>query len=186
MTDTVRQLVKDSGYPNMKVLEFAFDSRDTGSANDYLPHNYERNCVVYTGTHDNETLVSWYGTITEEERQMVRDYVYNDKVADKEMYKELVYLAESCVADMCIIPIQDWLGYDNSARMNQPSTLGNNWKWRLTNGEITDELLKEILTMTARYGRASEIWLKEQAEKKAAEEKAKKAAEKEAAETSEA
>lgn len=177
MTDTVRQLVKDSGYPNMKVLEFAFDSRDTGSANDYLPHNYERNCVVYTGTHDNETLVSWFKTITEEERQMVRDYIHNDKVAAKWMYKEMVYLAQSSVADMCIIPIQDWLGYDNSARMNQPSTLGNNWKWRLTEGEITDELLEEIFTMTKRYGRISQIWLKEQAEKKAAEEKAKKAAE---------
>ena len=64
MSETVRQLVRDSGFPGMKVLEFAFDSRDTGSASDYLPHNYPVNSVAYTGTHDNETLVSWYQTIT--------------------------------------------------------------------------------------------------------------------------
>ena len=61
MTDSVKRLVEESGYPNMKVIEFAFDERDTGNASDYLPHNYTNNCVVYTGTHDNETLLGWYG-----------------------------------------------------------------------------------------------------------------------------
>ena len=72
MSETVRQLVQDSGFPGMKVLEFAFDSRDTGSASDYLPHNYPVNSVAYTGTHDNETLVSWYQTITSAERTTAR------------------------------------------------------------------------------------------------------------------
>ena len=63
MTDSVKRLVEESGYPNMKVIEFAFDERDTGNASDYLPHNYTNNCVVYTGTHDNETLLGWYGVI---------------------------------------------------------------------------------------------------------------------------
>ncbi len=77
MSETVRQLVRDSGFPGMKALEFAFDSRDTGSASDYLPHNYPVNSVAYTGTHDKETLVSWYQTITSAERAMVRDYLYD-------------------------------------------------------------------------------------------------------------
>ncbi len=75
VTDSVRWLVRESGFPGMKVLEFAFDSRDTGSANDYLPHNYAENSVAYTGTHDNETIVGWFESITEEERQAARDYM---------------------------------------------------------------------------------------------------------------
>ena len=73
MTDTVRKLVYDSGFPNMKVLEFAFDSRDTGSASDYLPHNYTENCVAYTGTHDNETIIGWLDCITKAQKTMARD-----------------------------------------------------------------------------------------------------------------
>ena len=153
MTDTVRELVKDSCYPNMKVLEFAFDSRDLGSASDYLPHNYPNNCVVYTGTHDNETLASWYKTIRPEERQMVKDYLHNQKVTEKTVHTEMIVLAMRSVADTCIIPIQDYFGYDNSARMNHPSTTGSNWKWRLTEGEITEEMLKEIGELTRIYGR---------------------------------
>ena len=153
MTDTVRELVKDSCYPNMKVLEFAFDSRDLGSASDYLPHNYPNNCVVYTGTHDNETLASWYKTIRPEERQMVKDYLHNQKVTEKTVHTEMIVLAMRSVADTCIIPIQDYFGYDNSARMNHPSTTGSNWKWRLAEGEITEEMLKEIGELTRIYGR---------------------------------
>lgn len=156
MTDSVRQLVKDSGYPNMKVLEFAFDARDTGSASDYLTHNYPKNCVVYTGTHDNETLTSWYKNIKPEERQMVKDYLHNQKVTYKNVHKELIALAMRSVANLCIIPIQDYFGYDNKARINQPSTMGANWKWRLKEGEITDKLLEEIKALTAVYGRLSE------------------------------
>jgi len=155
MTDSVRQLVKDSGYPNMKVLEFAFDARDTGSASDYLPHNYTENCVVYTGTHDNETLCSWYKNILPEERKLLRDYLHNTKVADKWIYKDIICLAMRSVANMCIIPVQDYLGYDNRARMNTPSTLGKNWQWRLRKEELTEELLEEILGYAKTYGRIS-------------------------------
>lgn len=92
MSDTVRQLVRDSGFPGMKVLEFAFDSRDTGSASDYLPHNYPVNSVAYTGTHDNETLVSWYQTISAAERAMVRDYLYDYATPDEQLYKSMIAL----------------------------------------------------------------------------------------------
>ena len=153
MTDSVRQLVRESGFPNMKVLEFAFDSRDSGAANDYLPHNYGENCVVYTGTHDNETIAGWLGCIKEEERQMARDYLCNHHTPDEELYRSFVSLAMMSRAGTCIIPIQDYLGLDNSCRMNQPGTVGKNWCWRVKQEQFTKELQEEILALTKRYGR---------------------------------
>ena len=153
MSDTVRQLVRDSGFPGMKVLEFAFDSRDTGSASDYLPHNYPVNSVAYTGTHDNETLVSWYQTVTDAERAMVRDYLYDYATPEEQLYKSMIALILRSAAATCIIPMQDWLGLDNSARINQPSTVGQNWRWRLKKPQLTKKLQKEICQLTTRYGR---------------------------------
>ena len=153
MSDTVRQLVRDSGFPGMKVLEFAFDSRDTGSASDYLPHNYPVNSVAYTGTHDNETLVSWYQTITGAERAMVRDYLFDYATPEEQLYKSMIALILRSAAATCIIPMQDWLGLDNSARINQPSTVGQNWRWRLKKSQLTKKLQKEICQLTTRYGR---------------------------------
>ena len=153
MSDTVRQLVRDSGFPGMKVLEFAFDSRDTGSASDYLPHNYPVNSVAYTGTHDNETLVSWYQTISDAERAMVRDYLYDYATPDEQLYKSMIALILRSAAAKCIIPMQDWLGLDNAARINKPSTVGQNWRWRLKKTQLTKKLQKEICQLTTRYGR---------------------------------
>ena len=153
MSDTVRQLVRDSGFPGMKVLESAFDSRDTGSASDYLPHNYPVNSVAYTGTHDNETLVSWYQTITGAERAMVRDYLFDYATPEEQLYKSMIALILRSAAATCIIPMQDWLGLDNSARINQPSTVGQNWRWRLKKPQLTKKLQKEICQLTTRYGR---------------------------------
>ena len=106
MSETVRQLVRDSGFPGMKVLEFAFDSRDTGSASDYLPHNYPVNSVAYTGTHDNETLVSWYQTVTDAERAMVRDYLYDYATPEEQLYKSMIALILRSAAATCIVPMQ--------------------------------------------------------------------------------
>jgi len=178
MTDSVRQLVKDSGYPNMKVLEFAFDSRDTGAANDYLPHNYGENCVVYTGTHDNETISGWFVGIKEEERKMARDYLCDHYTPDDEIYHAFVSVAMLSKAAACIIPIQDHMGLDNSCRMNQPSTVGKNWRWRVLAEQLTDELADQIAELSMRYGRMN--WpaydtyrrAKKLAEAKAAAEKA--------------
>ncbi|MCI5700209.1 MAG: 4-alpha-glucanotransferase [Lachnospiraceae bacterium] len=153
VTDSVRQLVLDSGFPGMKVLEFAFDSRDSGSANDYLPHNYPENCVAYTGTHDNETLVGWFNSISKEEQEKARDYLCDHYTPKKWLYKSFVSLVMRSNAKCCIIPIQDYLGYDNRSRINKPSTIGINWRWRLKEGELTDELKEEILAITKRYGR---------------------------------
>ena len=154
MTDSVRQLVRESGFPNMKVLEFAFDSRDTGAAADYLPYNYNSNCVVYTGTHDNETLQGWFKSINEEEIKLVRDYLAAEKTPLKELHKPMIRAAMSSVAATCIIPMQDYLGLDNSARTNKPSTVGQNWRWRVDAKALTPALAKEIYKSVKIYGRA--------------------------------
>lgn len=153
VTDSVRQLVWESGFPGMKVLEFAFDTRDTGCASDYLPHNYVENTVCYTGTHDNETINGWFNTVTKEERQMARDYLCDQYTPNKYLHKSFISLIMRSRSNMCIIPMQDYLGLDNKARMNQPSTVGTNWKWRITEEQLSKELQNEILTMTTRYGR---------------------------------
>ena len=155
MTEGVRRLVKDSGFPNMKVLQFAFDKEDIGGGNDYLPHNYNQNCVVYTGTHDNETISGWFLGLGKEDRDFVRDYMGDHDTANKWMYKNLIAMAMRTTAKMCIIPAQDWLGLDNSSRMNTPGTVDANWSWRLCPGQITDELAEEVLIITKRFGRAN-------------------------------
>lgn len=153
VTDSVRQLVAESGFPGMKVLEFAFDARDSGSASDYLPHNYPVNSVAYTGTHDNETIVGWFESIAAEERKKAREYLCDAYTPQRWLYKSFISLVMRSRAKLCVIPMQDYLGCTNQCRMNQPSTLGKNWRWRLTKEELTEELQKEIKELTMRYGR---------------------------------
>ncbi|MCX4268040.1 MAG: 4-alpha-glucanotransferase [Lachnospiraceae bacterium] len=153
VTDSVRQLVADSGFPGMKVLEFAFDSRDSGSANDYLPHNYMENSVAYTGTHDNETICGWFESISKAEQQMAREYLCDLYTPKELLYKAFIALVMRSNAKTCIIPMQDYLGYDNTCRINTPSTVGTNWRWRLTEEDLSKELQEEILGIAKRYGR---------------------------------
>ncbi len=147
ITDSVREMVKQSGFPNMKVLEFAFDARDSGGS-EYLPHNYPENCVAYTGTHDNQTIRSWFQTITEEERQMVRDYTSDRYTPDEKIGKTMVGILMRSRANLCMIPLQDYLGLDDRSRMNTPSTVGENWRWRMKKDALQPELKEEILRLT--------------------------------------
>ena len=156
LTDTVRRLVADCGFPGMKVLEFAFDSRDSSSARDYLPHNYPEHCVVYTGTHDNETVAGWYGSILPEERAAVCRYLHRAPDAVEPLHWDFVCTAMASVGRWCIIPLQDYLGLDNRARINHPSTLGGNWRWRVEAGALTGELAARIRAVTETYGRLPE------------------------------
>jgi len=153
LTDSVIALVKRTGYPGMKVLQFAFDSREDS---DYLPHNYTKNSVVYTGTHDNETTVGWFKTLKKIDRQMALDYLnMKEFETDKDIAWAFIKLAMSSVSDLCIIPMQDYLGLGNEARINHPSTLGNgNWEWRMKKGAFTKKLAKEIEDITSLYARA--------------------------------
>ena len=162
ITDTVKQLVKDSGFPNMKVLEFAFDDRDSSSSdyseNPYLPFNYTRNCVVYTGTHDNETLRGWLDSITPQELKNVRRYLGAPKSVKKKTLADLlIRQALGSVADMAIIPMWDYLRLDNSARINTPSTLGDNWRWRMDSQAINKKTARKIRKFTSVYGRINKL-----------------------------
>ena len=181
VTDAVIKLLKDSGYPGMKVLEFAFDPRE---ATDYLPHSYDKNAVVYTGTHDNETLVQWYKGLDKESKAFAEEYI-NSRTPVKEKYWDFIRLAMMSVANTCITPIQDFMGLGVESRMNQPSTLGMNWKWRMKPEMISEELNKKIYALTKLSDRLSDGMKKVEAkklqEKILAEKEAKEKAEKEKA-----
>lgn len=180
------QLLKDSGYPGMKVLEFAFDPREE---TDYLPHSYDRNCVVYTGTHDNETLVQWYKGLDEESKAFATEYMNNANTPDEEKYWDFVRLAMMSSANTCITPLQDFLGLDREARINKPSTLGGNWEWRMSEDMFSEEMVKKIYGLTkisSRLPEAEQQRLKEEDEKRrkaALEEMEKLARKKEREET---
>ncbi|GFP76784.1 4-alpha-glucanotransferase [Clostridium fungisolvens] len=150
LTESVLELVRRTGYPGMKVLEFAFDSREAG---DYMPHNYNRNSVVYTGTHDNETISEWYHKLNSEDKKLAIDYLDIDENNIEDVNWKFIRLAFSTVSDLAIIPIQDYLGLGSEARINIPSTLGNNWKWRLSHNDFTPELAEKIRKITKLYGR---------------------------------
>ncbi len=161
LTPSVLELVKRTGYPGMKVLQFAFDSREDS---DYLPHNYGRNSVAYTGTHDNDTTLGWYyGQLAEADREFCDRYLNLGKCSRDEIKWEFIRAVLSCVADLAVIPMQDYLGLGSEARINIPSTLGGNWTWRMKKGAFTKELALEIREMSELYGRTPK---KEKAKKK--------------------
>ncbi|MDD2484795.1 MAG: 4-alpha-glucanotransferase [Eubacteriales bacterium] len=148
LTKEVRQLVLDSGFPGMKVMQFAFES---GGNVEYLPHSYERNCVVYTGTHDNTTLWGWLLEAGEEELKLAKEYL---SLSRKEGWdKGLLRGGLSSVANLFIAQMQDYLGLSGWARMNRPGTIGANWRWRMETGQMTEVLAENIKKMTQRYGR---------------------------------
>ena len=150
LTPSVVKLVKKTGYPGMKILLFAFDHREPSN---YLPQYYDRNSVVYTGTHDNDTVVGWIKSASRKDVAFAREYTGVKR--NKELPAALVRAALASVSDTCIIPIQDYLEVDNSARINLPSTLGDNWKWRMKKGQLTDDLAKRMSRLTWMYGRST-------------------------------
>lgn len=145
----VRKLIEDCGWPGMKVLEFAFD----GSAkNEYLPHNYtSENCVVYGGTHDNETIMGFVEEATEKQLKQIYRYLGVNK--PNEVPKAMIRLAYSSIARTAVFQMQDILGLGKSARMNTPATIGDNWRWRLTKNQINDEDAKWLFMQARIFGR---------------------------------
>ena len=150
LTESVFQLLKDSGYPGMKVLQFAFDPSEDS---DYLTYKYQRNCVVYTGTHDNDTTAGWFEKLSDGDKEVALRYMNSFYTPKEEQHWDLIALAMRSTADTCIIPVQDFLGLGSEARINMPSTLGDNWKWRMTKGAFSEELKEKIRRMTKLYGR---------------------------------
>ena len=148
LTPSVKQLLKDSGFPGMKVIQFAFDSREESN---YLPHTYTKNCVVYTGTHDNDTCVGWLKNAPKKTVEYAKEYL---QLTEEEGYNwGLMRAAWASVADMAIIPMQDLLELGSEARLNTPSSFGSNWKWRATEDQITNDLAKKICKYAKLYGR---------------------------------
>lgn len=153
LTPSVLKLVKDTGFPGMKVLEFAFDSREES---DYLPHNYTSNCVVYTGTHDNDTIRGWYEKMSDDDRDFSIEYMNNGDTVLSQIHWDFIRLALASVSKLAVIPVQDYLGLGSCARINIPSTLGHNWRWRLLPGEFTKELAVRCRQLAGLYGRAGQ------------------------------
>ena len=153
LTAEVQQLLKDSGFPGMKVLEFAFDSREPS---DYLPHTYTPHCVCYVGTHDNETVMAWKEAAAPEDIEMARKYLGLNE--EEGFHWGIIRGGMSSVAELFVAQMQDFLALGAEARMNTPSKLGGNWQWRLTEGQITEDLIERIADMTRLYGRSSKKW----------------------------
>ena len=149
LTDSVRDLLRDTGYPGMKVLEFAFDPENRDS--EYLPHRYERNCVVYAGTHDNETVEGWLESTSPDVRSYARQYF---RLTRREGWAWGVMRgAWSSVANLAVAQMQDLLSIGAEGRINVPSTLGGNWQWRMLPGQANGRLARRLLQYTQLYNR---------------------------------
>lgn len=162
ITEGVTRLRTQFGMPGMRIVQFGFG---TDSTNPFLPHNYDSNTVVYTGTHDNETTMGWFlrsdttGTTDDpetvrRERQYARRYanIHNDADA----HWDFIRLAWGSVADIALVPMQDLLGLGNEARMNFPSSEGGNWQWRVVDEQLTATIIERLAEMTVLYGRDSD------------------------------
>ena len=150
LTPSVIQLVQESGFPGMKVMQFAFDSREDS---DYLPHNYIQHSVVYPGTHDNDTVMGWMQTAPKESVAKAIKYL---NLTEEEGYNwGFLRGVWSSVCDLAVVPVQDLLGLGSEARINTPSTLGGNWEWRLLPGQLTDELADKVYECMELYARVT-------------------------------
>ncbi len=147
ITPEVEALRDEAGLPGMKILQFAFGG---DPENAYLPHNFVRNCVVYTGTHDNDTTRGWFEAAPDAERADALAYLGYEPA---DVPEALIRLALASVADLAVVPMQDWLGLDSPARMNTPGKAAGNWAWRMPPGALDGALTKRIRSLTERYGR---------------------------------
>lgn len=152
ITEEVEQLRDKYSFPGLKVLEFAFEGAPSGKwqDNNFLPHNYNSNCIVYTGTHDNDTSRGWFNNTDSLRRERALIYL---KTTETAFVWDFIRLAFSSVADFAIIPMQDFLNLDSSSRMNTPSTVGSNWAWQMDEGSLSEELafsIRELVNLFSR------------------------------------
>lgn len=147
LTPEVFRMLEQTGFMGTKVLQFGFDEPDSI----YLPHNYHAHCVVYTGTHDNNTILGWYQELHDMNRQLVRDYI--GVYADENIADAMIRLAMGSVARICILPMQDILNLGEEARMNYPSTILGNWEWRMEKGSFSKKYVDDLRIKTETFGR---------------------------------
>lgn len=160
ITPEVEALRDHFEFPGMKILQFAFDSKEAGglnATNSFLPHNHRRNAVVYTGTHDNDTTKGWYRERTEEEKDLIRRYLARP---DHDIVWDFIRLAMASVARLAIVPMQDILNLDSDARMNTPSVASGNWSWRYRPEALNGWVANRLLELVNLYGRHPSLWLK--------------------------
>ena len=153
LTPEVHQLLKDSGLPGMKVLEFAFDSREPSN---YLPHTYDSNCVCYAGTHDNPPILLWKEEADAADIDMAVRYLGLNE--QEGFHWGILRGGMSSVADLFVAQMQDYLGLGAGARMNVPGILGGNWQWRMKKGQIDEALSVKLANMARIYGRSERAW----------------------------
>jgi len=146
ITEDVVELRRHLDIPGMKILQFAF----SGSENPFLPHHYLPDCVVYTGSHDNDTTLGWFNSAPEEEKIFAKEYLGVD---GSDIAWDLIRLGWASVASYAIAPIQDILHLDSSARMNFPGRIGGNWEWRMPEDYNQDDLIERLKKINATYGR---------------------------------
>ncbi|MBN2590156.1 MAG: 4-alpha-glucanotransferase [Sedimentisphaerales bacterium] len=151
ITPDVKELLKKLDLPGMKVLHFAFS--DTSGKNTYQPHNYIENCIVYTGTHDNNTTMGWFKNDLSSKQKNVLFTYLGHKVSGKDVSWEMIRMAMNSVAKTTIIPMQDLLCLGSEARMNHPAKIRGNWKWRLKQSQINNKLANQLAKITELYGR---------------------------------
>ena len=148
LTPAVHELLEQSELPGMKVLEFAFDTREPSN---YLPHRYGRHCVCYVGTHDNETVMQWREQADRSSVTMARKYLGLNEAEG--FHWGMIRGGMSSVADTFVVQMQDCLGLGAEGRMNTPGTPSGNWQWRLLPGEASPALAKKLFLYTRMYGR---------------------------------
>lgn len=153
VTDKVIQLRERTGFPGMKVLQFAFDPEGDSIE---MPHNHRNNVVAYTGTHDNDTILGWYESELSDEGKEFLDK-YSNRREDEGVSHAMFRLLFGSPAFMAVATMQDLLGLDGSARMNLPNTLGGNWTWRMTADQLTPAIEAELLDLTVTYRRENAI-----------------------------
>lgn len=147
-----RKLLEDTGFPGMKILQFAFTSWNSV----YLPFRHIRNCVVYTGTHDNPTTREWIEEIPDGSRDYARRYIHSENTDYGAFTWDFIREAYRSVADLCIVPIQDYLVKGREARINTPGQADGNWEWRIMPHFLSDDLARSIRGLAELYGRLPE------------------------------
>lgn len=151
ITKEVRTLMKETGFPGMKICQFSFDS---GCENAYLPHNFTTpNCIAYTGTHDNDTLKHWFETLPDHVREYIYQYLSRSHNDWNAMPDLLIKSVMGTIADTVIVPVADYLGLGAEGRINQPGTTGANWQWRMKENAFTEQRKHEIARIIGTYGR---------------------------------
>jgi 4-alpha-glucanotransferase len=160
ITEEVIALRERFGFPGMKILQFAFDFDEAGAlgaTNLFLPHNYDHQCVVYPGTHDNDTIWGWYQRRSADEKNLIRRYLAR---SDHDIAWEFIRLAMASAAGFAVVTFQDVLNLGSDARMNTPSTLGGNWCWQYRPDALGNWAAGRLREMVELYGRDPEVWLK--------------------------